>query len=47
MKDNVLTEYQVKRFLKNKPHGLVVGRYVILDRLGSGSMGRSTRRTTC
>ncbi len=40
VKDNVLTEYQVKRFLKNKPHGLVVSRYVILDRLGSGSMGR-------
>ena len=29
-----------QRFLNNKPHGLVVGRYVILDRIGSGSMGR-------
>src|SRR6516162_11151912 len=40
VKDKVLTEYQTKRFLSNKSHGLVVGRYVILDRLGSGSMGR-------
>ncbi len=38
--DKILTEYQVNRFLKNKSHGLVVGRYAILDRLGSGSMGR-------
>jgi serine/threonine-protein kinase len=38
--EKVLTEYQVRRFLSNKSHGLVVGRYVILDRLGSGSMGR-------
>jgi serine/threonine-protein kinase len=36
----ILTEYQARRFLKGKSHGLVVGRYVILDRLGSGSMGR-------
>ena len=40
VKDNVLTEYQTKRFLSNKTHGMVVGRYAILDRLGSGSMGR-------
>jgi serine/threonine protein kinase len=38
--EKILTEYQVRRFLSNKSHGLVVGRYVILDRLGSGSMGR-------
>ncbi|SIO63144.1 serine/threonine protein kinase [Singulisphaera sp. GP187] len=38
--DNVLTAYQTKRFLSNKSHGMVVGRYAILDRLGSGSMGR-------
>jgi serine/threonine-protein kinase len=40
VKEKILTEYQVKRFLANKSHGLVVGRYAILDRLGSGSMGR-------
>jgi hypothetical protein len=40
VKDRVLTQYQVGRFLKNKSHGLLVGRYVIRDRLGSGSMGR-------
>jgi serine/threonine protein kinase len=40
VKERILTAYQVNRFLKNKPHGLAVGRYVILDRLGSGSMGR-------
>jgi len=40
VRDKVLTEYQTRRFLKNKSHGMVVGRYAILDRLGSGSMGR-------
>jgi len=40
VRDGVLTEYQVRRFLGGKSHGLVVGKYVILDRLGSGSMGR-------
>ncbi len=40
IKEKLLTEYQAKRFLGNKSHGLLVGRYVILDRLGSGSMGR-------
>src|SRR4051794_38021773 len=40
VRDKVLTEYQTKRFLSNKSHGMVVGRYAILDRLGSGSMGR-------
>src|SRR3954465_12636716 len=38
--DRILTDYQVRRFLNNKSYGLVVGRYVILDRLGAGSMGR-------
>ena len=38
--DNLLTDYQVKRFLSGKSHGLIVGKYVILDRIGSGSMGR-------
>ena len=40
VKEGILTGYQARRFLKKKSHGLVVGRYVILDRLGSGSMGR-------
>jgi serine/threonine-protein kinase len=40
IKERLLTEYQARRFLSNKSHGLVVGRYVIVDRLGSGSMGR-------
>jgi serine/threonine-protein kinase len=38
--ENVLTPFQAKRFLSNKPQGLIVGRYIILDRIGSGSMGR-------
>src|SRR5437762_1389034 len=36
----ILTEYQAQRLLRNKYQGLSVGRYVILDRIGSGSMGR-------
>ncbi|MBV8488370.1 MAG: serine/threonine protein kinase, partial [Planctomycetaceae bacterium] len=40
VKDDVLTVYQARRFLSNKAHGLLVGRYIILDRIGSGSMGR-------
>jgi serine/threonine-protein kinase len=40
VEDRVLTNYQARRFLSNKPHGLLVGRYIILDRVGSGSMGR-------
>ncbi len=40
VRDGSLTAYQAKRLLSGKPHGLVVGRYVILDRIGSGSMGR-------
>jgi serine/threonine protein kinase len=40
VREKILTEYQTKRFLSNKTHGMVVGRYAILDRLGSGSMGR-------
>ena len=40
---NILTSYQAKRFLNNRSHGLIVGRYIILDRIGSGSMDASTR----
>lgn len=40
VEEKILTEYQAGRLLRNKPNGLAVGRYVILDRIGSGSMGR-------
>jgi serine/threonine-protein kinase len=40
VQDKILTNYQTKRFLSNRAHGLIVGRYIILDRIGSGSMGR-------
>ena len=40
VRDKILTSYQAKRFLSNRAHGLIVGRYIILDRIGSGSMGR-------
>ena len=40
VRDKIITSFQARRFLSNRPHGLVVGRYVILDRIGSGSMGR-------
>jgi serine/threonine-protein kinase len=40
VRDRVLTEYQARRLLSNKPQGMVVGRYVIMERIGSGSMGR-------
>ena len=40
VKEDVLTEYQVARLLKNKPHGMAIGKYVILDKVGAGSMGR-------
>jgi eukaryotic-like serine/threonine-protein kinase len=40
IRDKILTSFQAKRFLSNRPQGLIVGRYIILDRIGSGSMGR-------
>ena len=40
VRDKIITSFQARRFLSNRPHGLIVGRYVILDRIGSGSMGR-------
>ena len=43
VRDNLLTTFQAKRLLSNRPQGLIVGRYVILDRIGSGSMGRVYR----
>ena len=38
--ETILTSYQARKFLNNRPHGLIVGRYIIMDRIGSGSMGR-------
>ena len=32
VRDNVLTAFQAKRLLSNRPQGLIVGRYIILDR---------------
>ncbi len=43
IRDRLLTEYQARRLLANKPHGMVLGKYVIQDRIGSGSMGRVYR----
>jgi serine/threonine-protein kinase len=40
VREGLLTEYQANRLLKNKPYGMALGKYVILDRIGSGSMGR-------
>ena len=40
VREQILTTYQAKRFLNNRSNGLIVGRYIILDRIGSGSMGR-------
>ena len=38
--EGILTVFQVSRLLLSKTHGLVVGPYVILDRLGAGGRGR-------
>ena len=35
-----LTEFQARRLLVGKSKGLVFGRYILLDRLGTGAMGR-------
>lgn len=40
VKARVITAFQARRLLTNRHRGLVVGRYIILDRIGSGSMGR-------
>ena len=40
VRDGDLTEYQATRLLRGKSHGMAIGKYVILDRLGAGSMGR-------
>jgi serine/threonine-protein kinase len=38
--EQILTEFQVSRLLRNKTSGFIVGRYVILERLGEGTKGR-------
>ena len=38
--EGILTVFQANRLLLNKSHGLIVGPYVILDRLGAGGRGR-------
>lgn len=43
IEEEILTAYQARKFLNGRPHGLIVGRYIILDRIGSGSMGRVYR----
>ena len=43
VKDGVLTAFQARQILKGKSQGLVFGRYVILDFLGKGAMGRVYR----
>ena len=40
VKDGLLTEYQSRQVLKGKSQSLVFGRYVILDFLGKGAMGK-------
>jgi serine/threonine-protein kinase len=40
VQDGILTRFQANRLLQNKVHGLVIDRYVILERLGEGAMGR-------
>lgn len=38
--EQVLTEFQASRLLLNKTKGFVIGRYVVLDRVGEGNKGR-------
>jgi serine/threonine-protein kinase len=45
IKERLLTDYQARRLLAGKSHGMVLGKYVILDRIGSGSMGRVYKAT--
>jgi serine/threonine-protein kinase len=40
VKEALLTEYQARQILKGKVQGLIFGRYVILDFLGKGTMGK-------
>src|SRR5438067_13883100 len=36
---NVLTQFQAERLLQGKTQGFVLGPFILLDALGSGSMG--------
>ena len=38
--EGFLTRFQADHLLRNKAHGLVVGRYVVLEPIGAGSKGR-------
>lgn len=38
--ERFLTRFQADRLLRNKPHGMVVGRYAVLEPIGAGSKGR-------
>jgi serine/threonine-protein kinase len=40
VKKEVLTAYQARRLLHGQAEGLSVGRYVLLDRIGRGAMGK-------
>jgi serine/threonine protein kinase len=39
IQDQLLTRYQIDRVMAGTIHGLVLGHYHILDRLGAGAMG--------
>ena len=45
VKERLLTDYQARRLLAGKSGGMILGKYVILDRIGSGSMGRVYKAT--
>src|SRR5262245_16196308 len=40
VREQTLTGYQAYRLLGNRPEGLIFDRYLILDKIGAGSMGR-------
>ena len=40
VRDKLLNDFQARRVLANRPNGLVIGKYIIIDRIGSGAMGR-------
>lgn len=43
VKQGTLTEYQARKLLTGKTAGMTIGKYILLDRLGSGAMGRVYR----